>query len=400
MHDAQPSDAPTQRSWYRPLRARNPDEAHRASTPLELLFDLCFVVAVALAAGRLHHALAENHIGPALVGYAMVFFAIWWAWMNFTWFASAFDNDDVPYRLATLVQIAGALVLAAGVPRAFDSNDFAVVTFGYLIMRVALVAQWLRAARADTTQRRSATRYASGVGLCQVGWLLRLALPTNLAVATFVLLALAELAVPIWAERGSHYTWHPGHIAERYSLFTLIVLGESILAATTAIQVALDGGAGKPSLLLAAGSGLLIVFAMWWIYFDHTEEEQQPTPRNSFAWGYGHLVIFAAAAAVGAGLQVAIDATTGTAHLPTRASGLALAVPIALYLLGVWGLNIGSPQRTGLRAIAPPLVAVLIIAAGFTPWALSLIALLLVLRVVAAILTRQPDVEAAMASRH
>ncbi len=399
MHDAQTSGTPTQSSWYRPLRPRNPDEAHRASTPLELLFDLCFVVAVALAAGRLHHALAENHIGPALLGYAMVFFAIWWAWMNFTWFASAFDNDDVPYRLATFVQITGALVLAAGVPRAFDDNDFAVVTIGYLIMRVALVAQWLRAARADATQRPSAIRYAIGVGVCQVGWLIRLALPVNLAVATFVVLALAELAVPIWAERGSQYTWHPGHIAERYSLFTLIVLGESILAATVAIQVALDTGASKPSLIVAAGSGLLIVFAMWWIYFDHAEEEQRPTPRNSFIWGYGHLVIFVAAAAVGAGLQVAIDATTGAAHLPARTLGLALAVPVALYLLGVWGLNVGTVQRTGLHAIASPLVAVLVLAVGLTPWALPLIALLLVIRVAAAILTPQLDAEAAVASR-
>ena len=90
---------------------------------MELLFDLCFVVAVAQAGGRLHHALAENHVGQGVVGYGMVFFAIWWAWMNFTWFASAYDCDDVPYRLATLVQIAGALILAAGVPRAFDARD-------------------------------------------------------------------------------------------------------------------------------------------------------------------------------------------------------------------------------------------------------------------------------------
>ena len=60
----------------------------------------------------------------------MVFFAIWWAWMNFTWFASAYDTDDDVYRITTLVQIAGALILAAGVPRAFADGDFAVVTSG------------------------------------------------------------------------------------------------------------------------------------------------------------------------------------------------------------------------------------------------------------------------------
>src|SRR5688572_5008916 len=103
------------------MRPRSTTEAHRAATPLELFFDLCFVVAVAQASSRLHHALAENHVSQGVVGFGTVFFAIWWAWMNFSWFASAYDTDDVPYRLVTLVQIAGALILAAGVPRAFDA---------------------------------------------------------------------------------------------------------------------------------------------------------------------------------------------------------------------------------------------------------------------------------------
>ena len=103
------------------MTARSPHEPHRASTPLELFFDLVFVVAIAQAASGLHHAIAEAHALAGLVGYLMVFFAIWWAWMNFTWFASAYDCDDVPYRLAVFVQIAGALILAAGVPAMFET---------------------------------------------------------------------------------------------------------------------------------------------------------------------------------------------------------------------------------------------------------------------------------------
>jgi hypothetical protein len=97
------------------MTPRDPHEPHRSSTPLELLFDLCFVVAIAQAGARLHHGIVEGHASHASLGYAVVFFAIWWAWMNFTWFASAYDTDDVPYRLLVLVQIAGVLVLAAGV---------------------------------------------------------------------------------------------------------------------------------------------------------------------------------------------------------------------------------------------------------------------------------------------
>src|SRR5262245_46321601 len=111
-----------QRSWIVPMRSRLPEEEHRAATPLELFFDLVFVVAVAQAASRLHHGIAEAHIAESIISYMMVFFTIWWAWMNFTWFASAYDTDDVPYRLAVFVQITGALILAAGVPRAFDEH--------------------------------------------------------------------------------------------------------------------------------------------------------------------------------------------------------------------------------------------------------------------------------------
>src|SRR4051812_15358962 len=97
--------------WTRPMVARSVDEDHRAPTVLELFFDLCFVVAVAQAAAGLHHAASAGHVGHGVVDYLAVFFAIWWAWMNFTWFASAYDTDDIAYRLTTFVQITGALVL-------------------------------------------------------------------------------------------------------------------------------------------------------------------------------------------------------------------------------------------------------------------------------------------------
>ncbi|MBL8258891.1 MAG: low temperature requirement protein A, partial [Candidatus Competibacteraceae bacterium] len=74
------------------MRGRDIHEHHRAATTLELFFDLVFVVAIAAAARELHHALAAQHIAQGLLGFALAFFAIWWAWMNYTWFASAYDT--------------------------------------------------------------------------------------------------------------------------------------------------------------------------------------------------------------------------------------------------------------------------------------------------------------------
>ncbi|KAA2261357.1 low temperature requirement protein A [Solihabitans fulvus] len=350
------------------MRARNADEEHRAATPLELFFDLCFVVAVSLAGAGLHHALTENHVAHGVLGYVMVFFAIWWAWMNFTWFASAYDTDDGLYRLTTMVQIVGALVLAAGVPRALDRTDFSVITAGYVIMRLAMVAQWLRAAHADPEHRPTTLRYAAGVAIVQVGWVARLALPGAWGIVGFVVLALADVAVPIYAERFSVTPWHPSHIAERYGLFTVIVLGESILAATTAMRSALDSGEGGAALLSLAAAGVVIVFSMWWLYFDRSASDLLTSLRASLVWGYGHLVIFASAAAVGAGLEVAIDYDTNATHLSALAAGWAVTVPVALYLLSVWALHIRAcaSERGPMVASAFPVTAVLVLATPFT----------------------------------
>ena len=325
------------------MRARSTTEAHRASTPLELFFDLCFVVAVAQAASGLHHALAETHYADALVGYVTVFFAIWWAWMNFTWFASAYDTDDVAYRLAVFVQITGALLIAAGVPRAFDDHDFGIVVLGYVVMRAALVAQWLRAAASDPDGRACARRYAAGVTACQVGWVALLVVPDTWRLAGFALLVVAEMLVPVWAEQAGRTAWHPRHIAERYGLFTIIVLGESVLAATVAFQQALDGGTGLADLAVVGGGALLVVFAMWWLYFDQPADQTveraraafDESTRAGFVWGYGHLVVFASAAAVGAGIEVAVDHAVHPDEVSATLAAGAVAVPVVLYMLSV-----------------------------------------------------------------
>ena len=327
-----PYDAPMPTApLVRSMRPRDRQEQHRASTPLELLFDLSFVVAVSAAAALLHHQLAEGHVHAGLVGYAMVFFAIWWAWMNFTWFASAFDTDDVPYRLLTLVQIAGVLVLAVGVPDA-ATGDFTLVTIGYLVMRVGLLSLWLRASRSTGGIHSSAFRYAVGVAIVQVGWTARLWLPDHLGSPSFVVLVVCELLVPVLAEReGDHTPWHPEHIAERYGLFTIIVIGECILSTTGAIRAGVTEGGRSGELLLLAGGGLLVVFGIWWLYFQRAAEEGlRDVTWGSFLWGYAHYGLFASLAGLGAALALASE--SGHVHLSDTGRSVAVALPVALAL--------------------------------------------------------------------
>ena len=353
-------------AWYRPMVARPPDEDHRSATVLELFFDLCFVVAVAQAASALHHEVAADHVGEGVVGYATLFFAIWWAWMNFTWFASAYDTDDVAYRLTTLVQISGALILAAGVPDAMIGGDLTVITLGYVVMRLAMVTQWLRAAGSDPPHRRSSLRFAAGVAAVQVGWVLRLLLPEGPGYAGFLVLAAAELAVPIWAERAAPTSWHPRHIAERYGLFTLIVLGECVLSSTLAIEAALAEDAALADLATTAAGGLLTVFAMWWLYFAKEPHELLTSLRAGIVWGYGHYLVFASAAAVGAGLAVNVDAVTHHAAIGPRAAA-SFTIPVALFLLAVWALQVAPHHLGRWTGAVVPAAAALVLASTFSP---------------------------------
>lgn len=378
-------------NWVRPMLARERTEEHRTATALELFFDLCFVVAVALAASGLHHALTEAHVGAGVLGYLMVVFAIWWAWNNFTAFASAYDNDDGLYRLTTLVQIVGALVLAAGVPAALEKRDLLVVTAGYVIMRLAMVAQWLRAARNDPPRRATALRFAAGITAVQVGWVLRLALPGVWGVAGFVVLALAEMAVPVWAERVRPTTWHPEHLAERYSLFTLIVLGEVVLAATSAIQHSLADGEHLGTLLGLAAAGIVIVFAMWWLYFDRPAPRDLDSLSTTLPWAYGHYPVFAAVAAVGAGLEVAVDFDTGRTTLGPLVAGWATAVPVAVYVLVVWLLRIRGGVMPAWLNASFPVVALLVLATPFSHAPIHVTAVLLAALVTARSLGQRRD---------
>jgi low temperature requirement protein LtrA len=323
--------------WVLPLTGRDPREKHRASTPLELFFDLTFVVAIATAAAQLHHALSEGH-WSAIIGYLVTFFGIWWAWMNFSWFASAYDTNDVLWRTLAMVMMAGVLVLAAGVPRAFNEGKFGVLVLGYAMMRTPMIAQWLRVARDDPPRRETARAYAVGIGILEIAWLAwAFVLGQAGGYAVLLTLIALEILVPIVAERRGGTPWHPEHMVERYSLMTIIVLGEVLLSTTGAINAVLAEGTLSGQLLLAIIGAMLIVFVLWWFYFKHSHAErmEEEESHSTFVWAYGHYLVYASAAAVGAGLGASIDVIEHVAHVSGRAAALTLGVPVAAYVLVV-----------------------------------------------------------------
>jgi low temperature requirement protein LtrA len=212
-------------------------------------------------------------------------------------------------------------------------------------------------------------RYAIGISVLQVGWVARLFLPHETALIAFYVLALAEMLLPAWAEKagdGAGSPWHPGHISERYGLFTLIVLGECIAAATVAIHVASSvHDAFSSSLIAVAGGAVLLVCSVWWWYFEHPSEAGLRLSRSmAFEWGYGHYFVFASVAALGAGLEVAAASTHGGhATASATTAGLAVAIPVAVYLgaTGALQARLDGIRVTRLVVIGGAVAVVLVV---------------------------------------
>ncbi|MDO5068187.1 MAG: low temperature requirement protein A [Propionibacteriaceae bacterium] len=334
-----------------PMTERDHEEPNRVATTLELLYDLTLVVAFGVAGVQLAHAIAVGQVLPGLVSFGIVQFATVWAWMNYSWFASAFDTDDWGVRLCVGFQMVGILILATDIPALFRNMadgwrfDPIVMVVGYVVMRVAMVVMWLRAARANPERARVFRANAAWTGVVQVLWVVScfvdLGFASRLWVA--VLLIVVEVAAPVlllWRRYGGT-SFHPHHIAERHGLLVIISLGEIVVGTAGSVSTLHELHGWWPSAAGVLVCGISIAVSMWWIYFCLPFGQALHRRRDlAFHFGYLHFFIYASIAAVGAGLHVMALREQGEADLSTLSSLLFLVVPLALFIITV-GMLVG-----------------------------------------------------------
>ncbi|MBI1797289.1 MAG: low temperature requirement protein A [Candidatus Eisenbacteria bacterium] len=353
------------RAHARPAAARRPPvlrgahDGERHATWLEVFFDLCFVAAVAALTQELRaHPSVEG-----LLRFAGLFVPVWWAWTGYSWYATGFDNDDDVYRSAMLAAMLAVIALSVGIG-GVASGRIAGFVLPYAFMQGLLALLFLRSRRHARHERAFTTVYALGDALGAALWLASLWVPPALRVPTWTAAMLVLMTTPMVAARAMPIeTFDASHIAERYGQFTLIVLGESIVA-VAAGTAATGWNAGA---LVTAAMGFGLAACVWWVYFEFVEASALARGNlvRAFVWGYGHLLIFAGIAAAAAGVLLAVMAAAGGRAIGAAAGAILAGGMIAeLAAIALIRLTVRGGDASVAARVAAALAAALLAGLG------------------------------------
>jgi len=342
-------------------------------TPLELFFDLVFVLAITQCT-----ALMSHHLNWAGVGEAMLVLGVlWWSWVGYAWLTSVVDPEEGAVRLTIFAAIAALLVAALCVPRAFGSSA-GVFAGAYAIVRAAQIVLFLLASRDDPMLRRSVVGLAVGTAV-GVGLLIAASFADGTAQALLWVLALGlDMAGPyFFGVEG--WKLVPRHFAERHQLIVLIALGESIVAIGVGAEVGIDVG-----VVTAAVVGTVVAGAIWWLYFDvvalvaarRLENAAPGRERNAIArdsFSYLHFPMVAGIDLVALGLKQTLAHVGDPLH---EVAAAALLGGAAIYLLAHVAFRWRNVHRFSLQRVIAAVVCVALVPAALDISALVTLSLL------------------------
>jgi low temperature requirement protein LtrA len=341
----------TKSLWQPPrLRTAKDQEEERRATWLELFYDLVFVAAIAEVA----HSLSEHISLSGFLGYALLFVPIWWSWVGATFYATRFDTDDLGHRLLTLLQMIAIAVLAVNVHHGLGdtSTGFAL---SYVTVRGILIIQYLVAGYHVAEARGLTNWYATGFGLAAAMWLVSVFVPAPWRFGLWGLGLIIDFATPFTA--GKLVARVPpsfSHIPERIGLFTIIVLGEAVIAVVRGVAQ-LEWGVSSA---VEAVLGMSIAFSLWWIYFDSVDGSplrSMGKGRMSIGlmWLYSHLPLAIGIAAAGVGVEHVIASKSGIALPDADRWLICFSVALCLIALSVIHLitcTLGTTRRRKILA--------------------------------------------------
>jgi low temperature requirement protein LtrA len=316
----------------------------RSASRLELFFDLAFVLVVA----ELALDFRSDVTWHGELVFAGLFTVVWWSWVSSTLYANRFDHDDVLYRLYKLGSMAAVVGMAAAATEA-TGKYFGIFVGCQLVLRAMLLLQYHRAYRHVAGARPIARLYLAGAAAGALLWAVSLAVPRPVGFALWAAAVLVEALVPLLATRSStDVPLHVEHLPERFALFVILVLGESVAGVAHGLHDAGWSGSALPVAALA----FVLAVALWWSYFDLagarakrllSEAGDKPSDHTHDVYVFGQLPLTLALATTGAGVELAVvQSTEGEVPVGTR---LVLAGGVAVYLLSVSVTEAGMSRR-------------------------------------------------------
>jgi low temperature requirement protein LtrA len=347
----------------RPPRLRVAEE--RSASRLELFFDLAYVLVVAQLAVTFTEHLDLR--GGAI--FAGLFVVAWWSWVTTTLYANRFDTNDIMYRLAKLGGAAAVMGMAASATDAVGAKA-ATFAVSYAGTRALLFALYARAYRHVAEARPMIRVYLIATGAGGALWLVSVVVPGPARYVLWAAGILVEAAAPVAVTRfGTAVPLHLDHLPERFGLFVLLVLGESIASVVHGVH---DTHWTAHSISVAA-IAFVLVAAVWWTYFDLggaagkrrlVTDGKDTESGVADAYVYGHLPVALGLAVMAVGIEQLILHPDG--HLPAGARWT-LLIGTALFLAGTAAVIAGTSGNW--RAAWPwPILAVpVVVVPGLVP---------------------------------
>ena len=347
------------------------DDEHQV-TPLELFFDLVFVFALT----QVTSLLADDPTWGGVLRGMLVLAALWWAWAVYAWLTSAMDVDEGGVRLAMLASMAAMFVVALAVPGAFG-DDAVLFGVAYLLVRVLHLVLSAIVGRDDPDRRDALLRFAPtaifGASLLVLAGFLE----GDARIAVWVVALAIDYLGPVVIGVGRGWRIAPEHFAERHGLIILIALGESIIA--IGVGAGFELGTG---VIVAAALGIVVVSALWWLYFDVAAifarrrlMQARGVERHRLAlhaYSYLHLPMIAGIVLFALGLETTLH-HVGDALDTVPA--VALCGGAALYLLGHIAFLFRTTGRVFRRRTIGAVVLLALIPAAVAIPALAALAL-------------------------
>ncbi|HEY7707815.1 MAG TPA: low temperature requirement protein A, partial [Gaiellaceae bacterium] len=227
-------------------------------TPLELFFDLVFVLALTQCTALM----ATESSWRNLVEGLLVLGVLWWSWVGYAWLTSVVDPEEGGVRLVMFTAIGALLVVALCVPGAFG-DDALLFAVAYGVVRAAHIALFVIASRDDPKFRQSVQALAAGTAIGVGLLIVASGLDGGAQLLVWALALVLDMAGPYFFGAEGWSLEHPSHFAERHGLILIIALGESIVAIGVGAGLVVDAG-----VVAAAVLGIAVASALWWLYFD------------------------------------------------------------------------------------------------------------------------------------